>query len=50
MEIGGEHVESLPMFQTGSGKSVVLKKSSISKALSILGDEPDSTAHTVTGI
>ncbi|XP_059668072.1 protein BREAST CANCER SUSCEPTIBILITY 2 homolog B-like [Cornus florida] len=40
------HVESPPMFRSGLGKSVTVKQSSISKALSILGDEGDAFAHT----
>ncbi|CAN1276940.1 Protein BREAST CANCER SUSCEPTIBILITY 2 homolog B [Linum perenne] len=39
MESANGDEGSTPMFRTGSGKSVVLKQSSISKALSVLGDE-----------
>ncbi|KAF7849345.1 hypothetical protein BT93_L0963 [Corymbia citriodora subsp. variegata] len=39
LENGGVASQSLPMFRTGSGKSVALKQSSIAKALSVLGDE-----------
>ncbi|XP_010037674.2 protein BREAST CANCER SUSCEPTIBILITY 2 homolog B isoform X2 [Eucalyptus grandis] len=39
LENGDAASRSLPMFRTGSGKSVALKKSSIAKALSVLGDE-----------
>ncbi|CAN0927860.1 Protein BREAST CANCER SUSCEPTIBILITY 2 homolog B [Linum grandiflorum] len=41
LENGNDEEGSAPMFRTGSGKSVVLKQSSISKALSVLGDEVD---------
>ncbi|KAK9289849.1 hypothetical protein L1049_008009 [Liquidambar formosana] len=36
---GGGGGESSPMFRTGLGKSVVLKQSSIAKALSVLGED-----------
>ncbi|KAK3406815.1 hypothetical protein EUGRSUZ_K02953 [Eucalyptus grandis] len=39
LENGDAALQSLPMFQTGSGKSVAPKQSSIAKALSVLGDE-----------
>ncbi|XP_030537321.1 protein BREAST CANCER SUSCEPTIBILITY 2 homolog B-like isoform X2 [Rhodamnia argentea] len=39
LENGNAASQSLPMFRTGSGKSVALKQSSIAKALSVLGDE-----------
>lgn len=44
MENGGDRVDSPPMFKTGLGKSVMLNKSSMSKALSILSDEGDVVA------
>lgn len=36
---GNEDNGNAPIFHTGSGKSVVLKQSSIAKALSVLGDD-----------
>lgn len=39
LENGDAASQGLPMFRTGSGKSVALKQSSIAKALSVLGDE-----------
>ncbi|GAB4834031.1 hypothetical protein Ancab_032285 [Ancistrocladus abbreviatus] len=36
---GDENVDHSPMFRTGLGKSVVLKQSSIARALSVLGDD-----------
>lgn len=35
---GGSYDEQAPMFRTGSGKSVEVKRSSVAKALSVLGD------------
>lgn len=39
LENGDEGGGEAPMFRTGLGKSVVLKQSSIAKALSVLGDD-----------
>ncbi|KAG9134120.1 hypothetical protein Leryth_004810 [Lithospermum erythrorhizon] len=41
MENENVNAEDTPMFCTGSGKSVAVKPSSVSRALSILGDEDD---------
>lgn len=38
LELGEKEAEKLPMFRTALGKSVVLKESSIAKALSVLDD------------
>lgn len=38
-ENGSKNAESFPMFLTGLGKSVVIKQSSIEKALSVIADE-----------
>lgn len=38
-ENGRKKAESFPMFRTGVGKSVVIKQSSIEKALSVVADE-----------
>ncbi|CAK9150441.1 unnamed protein product [Ilex paraguariensis] len=40
------NVESPPMFRTGIGKPVMVKNSSVSKALSILGDEDGAIRGT----
>ena len=34
------------MFQTGSGKSVAVKQSSLAKALSVLGDDAETNSGT----
>ncbi|XP_021908727.1 protein BREAST CANCER SUSCEPTIBILITY 2 homolog B isoform X3 [Carica papaya] len=39
LEIGEREAEKLPLFRTALGKSVVLKESSIAKALSVLDDD-----------
>ncbi|KAI8557146.1 hypothetical protein RHMOL_Rhmol05G0312600 [Rhododendron molle] len=46
IENGEGNLESPPMFRSGLGKSVSVKQSSITKALSILGDERDAFADT----
>lgn len=46
MEGGNGNMEATPIFRTGSGRSVEAKKSSISRALAILGDEGDQIIQT----
>ncbi|KAK6118245.1 hypothetical protein DH2020_048031 [Rehmannia glutinosa] len=46
VENGMGNVENQPMFRTGSGKSVDVKKSSIAKARSVLGDIDDAVVDT----
>ncbi|KAK6164803.1 hypothetical protein DH2020_001667 [Rehmannia glutinosa] len=46
VENGMGNVENQPMFRTGSGKSVDVKKSSIAKARSVLGDIDDAVTDT----
>lgn len=40
------NLDITPIFRTGSGKSVAVKQSSISKALAIFGDEADQVNPT----
>lgn len=44
LENGRNNVEDSPMFQTGLGKSIVIKHSSIEKAISVLGGEDVSSS------
>ncbi|KAK6120225.1 hypothetical protein DH2020_045916 [Rehmannia glutinosa] len=46
VENGMGNVENQPMFRTGLGKSVDVKKSSIAKARSVLGDIDDAVTDT----
>ncbi|CAK7343756.1 unnamed protein product [Dovyalis caffra] len=46
LEKGNEDNGNAPVFRTGLGKSVVLKQSSIAKALSVLGDDDEYSINS----